>query len=353
MNGSWLRTARPGTDRLSGIVVLWLVIGTMGCSPGYVLRAGYEEAKILWRRQPIEAMLQYASLDASTRDKLELVLRVREFARDDLDLNVGGSYATYSAVDSAQVVHVVTAADRFRLEPYTWWFPIVGSVPYKGYFSPEEAREEAARLESEGFDTYVRTSAAFSTLGWFDDPLLSTVLRRDRVDLVDTVIHELLHNTSYVGGAARFDESFANFVGHRGAIAFFRSEQDADAVQQAEKQWSDALRFSSFLGGFAADLGRAYKAGVTLEQRALLFEQAQDRLLEIPFAGGNFTGFAAVRLNNAIILHQLLYFDRLALFEAAFETAGGDLATTIRIVIDACSDEGGDPFDALRRIVAG
>jgi predicted aminopeptidase len=123
---------------------LALLVSTAGCSPGYVLRAGYEEAKLLWRRQPITELLQQDTLDATTRRKFELVLRVREFAHNDLGLNVNGRYSTYATVDAAQLVHVVTAAERFRLEPYTWWFPIVGSVPYKGYFSEDEARAEAA-----------------------------------------------------------------------------------------------------------------------------------------------------------------------------------------------------------------
>jgi predicted aminopeptidase len=278
---------------------------------------------------------------------------VREFARDILKLNVGGSYATYASVDAAQIVHVVMAAERFRLEPYTRWFPIVGRVPYKGYFAAEEARSAAASLETDGFDTYVRTSAAFSTLGWFDDPLLSTVLRRDRVDLVDTVIHELLHNTTYIGGQARFDESFANFVGHRGAIAFFQTETEANAAEQAENQWADALRFSGFLTAFAAELADAYAAGVTLEERARLFARAQERFLQLPFLGPIDAGFASIPLNNAIVLHKLLYFDRLALFEEAFALAEEDLGATIRMVIDAASTDPDDPFAALATALGG
>lgn len=335
--------------RVSHLALLWLLLGTAACSPGYVLRAGYEEAKILWRRQAIAELLAQDTLDASMRAKLELVLRVREFARDDLGLNVGGSYASYASVDAAQIVHVVTAAERLRLEPYTWWFPVVGRVPYKGYFSEAEARAEAARLDTQGFDTYVRTSAAFSTLGWFDDPLLSTMLRRDRVDLVDTVIHELLHSTSYIGGQASFDESFANFVGHRGAIAFFHKEGDTDAVEQAQSRWADALRFSSFLTGFVDELVVAYAAGITPEERERLFTAAQGRFAALTFMTRSYAGFATMQLNNAIILHELLYFDRLALFEKALDNAEGDLAATIRGVIDASALATEDPFGALRR----
>ncbi len=112
-----------------------LLFSLAACSPAYVLRAGYEEAKILWRRQPIAQLLQRTDLDADTRSKLELTLAVRTFAGDALHLRTGHSYATFARVDGDQVVHVVAAAYRLRLQPYTWWFPIVGRVPYKGFFS--------------------------------------------------------------------------------------------------------------------------------------------------------------------------------------------------------------------------
>ena len=334
--------------RVRGIVFAAVLAAAFSaCSPGYVLRAGYEEAKILWRRQPIAELLLAENLDAETRGKLELVLRAREFAASQLALNVDGRYSTYATVDEAQLVHVVTAAERFRLEPYTWWFPIVGSVPYKGYFAVEDARAEVAHLEERGFDTYMRSSAAFSTLGWFDDPLLSTMLQRERVDLIDTVMHELLHSTSYLGGQASFDESFANFVGHRGAIAFFRAAGDADATRQAEDNWADALVYSGFLTAFADELRAAYAADITADERARLFERAQGRFRELAFRSSSYTGFASIQLNNAIILHQMLYFDRLALFESIFERQP-DLKATIRKIIDASRAKSDDPFAAIR-----
>src|SRR5262245_50715467 len=107
------------------------------CSPTYVLRAGYEEAKILWNRRSIEEVLKRPNLDTATREKLEMVLRVRHFAEQDLGFNVGRSYTTVTEVKNPPIVYVVTAAPRTKLEPYTWWFPIIGSVAYKGYFDQE------------------------------------------------------------------------------------------------------------------------------------------------------------------------------------------------------------------------
>jgi predicted aminopeptidase len=162
-----------------------------GCSPVYFLRAAYEEGKILWRREPIADFIRKPDVAADTQEKLQLVLAVREYARDVLKFNVGGSYSSYSFVDRPDLTYIVLAAPKTELRPYTWWFLIVGSVPYKGFFSKAEAEAEIERLKAEGYDTNMRTSAAFSTLGWFDDPLLSHLLKYDKVALTDIVFHEL------------------------------------------------------------------------------------------------------------------------------------------------------------------
>ncbi|MFN8627124.1 MAG: aminopeptidase [Candidatus Binatia bacterium] len=332
----------------------WLVllVCAAGCSPAYVLRAGYEEAKILWRRQPIERLLQGTDLDRETRDKLELVLAARAFARDTLGLAVNDSYSTFARVDADRVVHVVTAAYRTRLAPYTWWFPIVGSVPYKGYFSQSAAVAEATELERQGYDTYVRPAVAFSTLGWFADPLLSTLLRYDRATLADVIIHELLHNTVYLGGHADFDESFANFVGMRGAIAFFAARDDAAAKRRAAAAWEDSLRFSDFLGDFTGRLRQAYDTGLQPAERQALFDAAQEAFRQLGLQTGEYADFGTQPLNNAIILHYLLYADRLRLFDDIFRQRQGDLAATIARIVQAVRADGRDPFATLEQLRA-
>ena len=119
-----------------------------GCSPFYVLRAAYEEGKILWRREPIADYIQRPEITLDSKAKLELVLAVREYARDKLKFNVGGSYASYSYVDRPDLTHIVVAAPKTELRPYTWWFLIVGSVPYKGFFDRADAEAEARRILS-------------------------------------------------------------------------------------------------------------------------------------------------------------------------------------------------------------
>lgn len=318
-----------------------------GCSSGYVMRAAYEEARLLWRRQPIERVLA-GSLDPDTRAKLELTLAVRRFAKDTLGLSVGGSYQSLATVESSQIVHIVSAAPRDQLVPYTWWFPVVGRVPYRGYFDAADADAFASDLDREGFDTYVRPAVAFSTLGWFNDPLLSTLLRYDEERLAESIIHEFLHNTIYVPGQTAFNESFATFVGYRGAEAFFLAEDQPARARRSAARWADALTYSAFLGQVIAELQAAYANGVRGAGRDALFDNARTEFAQQPWQTHEYTGFIHEPLNNAVILHDQLYADRLGIFEQAYERNGGDLKTAVAWIREAVQDHS-DPFGALQR----
>ena len=168
------------------------------------------------------------------RSKLETVLSVREFAGAKLGLNTGGAYLTVTQVDPGAIVHIVMAAPRDSLDPYTWWFPVVGSVPYRGYFEQSQADAEARKMEAAGYDTMVRSAVAFSSLGFFDDPLLSNLLQLDRVELASVIIHELFHRTYFLPGHVMFDESAATWVGARGAVEFFEATEGVDSRDAAQ-----------------------------------------------------------------------------------------------------------------------
>ena len=342
-------------------LVLTIFLGTAmislvaGCSPIYFMRAAYEEGKILWRREPIPNYLQRPDVQRDTQDKLQLVLAVRDFARDVLRLNVGGSYASYSYVDRPDLTYIVIAAPKTEMRPYTWWFLIVGDVPYKGFFSKADAADEAARLEAAGYDTHIRTSAAFSTLGWFDDPLLAHLLKYDRVVLSNIVFHELFHNTLYVPGAGSFNESVANFIGHRAAIEFFRRHVgDGSAeFQRAEQLWEEEREFARYIDEvvvtlqelYGRDIVRADKLRLREELFARIKTEWSRRIADRP--NHRFRGFSREPINNAILMHYVVYLKELDRFEALFESTGGDLVRTIELLRQIAS-AGGDPFEALR-----
>ena len=337
------------TTRVLRLFLLLALSVLSACSPTYVLRAGYEEAKILWNRRPIEDILRRPNVDATTREKLELVLRVREFAKQELDFNVGGSYTSLTEVSSPPIVHVVTAAPRTSLEPYTWWFPIVGRVAYKGYFQEESAKKEAQSLEAEGYDTYIRKAAAFSTLGWFDDPLLPHLLRYDHETLANIIFHELFHSTFYLKGYTAFNESLANFAGHRAAILFFTEESSSTskAAQQAEASWQRELQMSAFLAKGTERLVALYASSVTeaekLGQREKLFVQIQEEYRALPGPLNDKSPFASGQLNNAILLHHLVYMQELAVFEEVYQQTDQDLQRTLARITDSVEDTA-EPF---------
>lgn len=325
-------------------VLLALVVsavGCGGCSPSYVLRAAYEETRILWSREPIESLLAGDTLSEEERAKLELASAARRFAENDLGMNVGGAYGSVAEVPPGALLWVVSASDRFRLRAYTWWFPIVGDVAYKGFFHKEDAEAEAAALKAEGYDTYVRQSAAFSTLGWFDDPILSTWLEGRPVGIVRLVLHELLHRTTYLSGKTTFNESFATFIGNTGTIAFFdaREGEDSEPAKEARTHWEKSIdrseRWADSVGRLRA-LYREFQAGDRTEAEVL-----EGR-------GAIFAEFGASKeINNAVILASYAYLSHLERFQCVLDEEGGSVKAALSRIRDASEAEPTEPFQSL------
>jgi predicted aminopeptidase len=249
-------------------------------------------------------------------------------------------------------MHVVSAARRDRLEPVTWWWPIAGEVPYRGYFDPADADAERRALAARGYDVDVRSAIAFSTLGWFADPLLSSTAKSTPVDLVETVIHELFHATLYVPGASAFNESAATWVGHRGAIAFFCDGPQADnpRCQRARAAWADTRARARVLQRLAGRLRRLYAADLdpaTREARRAQLAAVAGRTLAA-------RGLAPARLvsppNNARLLAALVYSTRLDTFES-LAPGDADPGPAIRELVETAG-RGGPPFDTLDVLVA-
>lgn len=339
--------------------MLMLASSFVACSPGYVLRAAWEETRILARRRPIQEVLDDRTLDEATRGKLETVVQARTFAQRDLRLDVGDSYTSFSDIGRDTLALVLSASPMDRLAAHTWWFPIVGRVPYKGFFSLEAAEKERRKLQEKHFDTYLRTTSAFSTLGWLPDPLLSTVLRQDSVGLVDTVIHEVTHNTLFVTGQVKFNESFANFVGSVGAIEFYcRPGQNEALCQLARDRWHDTVRFSAFLDELWNELAALYDEGLPLDslapRRQALLASAAARFQRDYVPAMRTRGFAAyevTKINNATLIARHLYYHRLSLFDQLHERVGG-LEPTFQMITEAVRDAT-DPWAALERLVEG
>ena len=204
-------------------------------SIGFYAQAARGQFSLVRDREPIEELVKAAQLDASTKEKLHLVMRLREFASTELAMDVGDSYSSYVDLQRPYVVWNVTAAPEFAIEPKTWCFPIAGCVSYRGYFAKRDAEDKAAALRSLGYDVYLRGVGAYSTLGWFDDPVLNTFVSRSEQNLAALLFHELSHRQLYVKDDTQFNESFATAVAIESLSRWF--SRDA----------SDALKFDQYM----------------------------------------------------------------------------------------------------------
>jgi predicted aminopeptidase len=287
----------------------------------YVTRAGLEESRILRDARSLDALVRDPDLRPEFRASLGLVRSSRDYAHD-LGLAARRTYTTFTDVGRDTLLLNLSAAPRDCICPYTWKYPIVGRIPYKGFFDFRRARLEADRLAARGFDVYLRPAAAFSTLGWFNDPLLSTALTRDSVELAALVFHEIAHNSLYVRSATSFNESFAEYVGYHAAESFFRSRGDTAAARRARDRWHDEMVLGRYYARLTERLNAFYATkpdSAALEAgRAAAAAWARSQL-EGP-VGAELRTYRIGRLaerpiNNAQLIGATIYRTRLDLFD--------------------------------------
>ena len=236
----------------------------------------------------------------------------------------------------------------------------MGRVPYRAYFSEGSAERAVRSLQERGYDAYVRPTSAFSTLGWFNDPMVSSLLRYDSVSLANTVVHELFHNTLYLSGQAVFNESLAQFVGARGAIVYFCDVlREAPGCERARDAWNDELLFADFLNGLIGELQALYSreelsSTEKVEQREAVFAAARERFtseVQPRLRVLSFAAFARTPWNNAVLIARRIYYQRLDLFEQVYQLSGGDLVGTIGEIQAAAEAQPRDPFAAVEALL--
>ncbi len=202
---------------LTAVVVIGLIYWELII---YGFQQGYGQLNIIWNARPVEEYLRDPSFPDSLKARLDLIKEIRKYAIDSLGLEDTQNYKTLYDQKGKEVMWVVLASEPFRLESKQWEFPIVGSVPYKGFFKKERAEKLKQELEKEGWDVIIRNPGGWSTLGWFTDPILSKMLMRSEGDLANLIIHEMSHATIFVKDSVEFNENLATFIGDRGAEQF-------------------------------------------------------------------------------------------------------------------------------------
>ena len=212
-----------------------------GCATlGYYAQAVGGHYGLTRSARPVESLLADPDTPRALRQRLLLAREIVEFAAMELGVDASGGYADYVALDRPHVVWNLFAAPPLSLEAHRWCYPVIGCAPYRGYFSRHGAEAAAARLSRAGFETHVAGVPAYSTLGWFDDPLLSTFIFWPQPRLVELLVHETAHRRVWARGDVAFNESFAEFAGRLGARRWFRARgnmAEFDNYQTARRGW--------------------------------------------------------------------------------------------------------------------
>jgi predicted aminopeptidase len=310
------------------------------------------------KAKPVAKLLADPSTPKDERELLERVARIRKFAIGKLGLKDTKNYTSLVPLDSDRVATVVQACGELSFDRYLWDYPVVGKLPYQGFFKPADADKEAARLKKEGWDVIVRPVDAFSTLGWFDDPLYSFMSSYGEADLADLIIHEMTHATAFSKSPGDFNEELATFVGREGAEAYLLDLEGPDSPTLAEdkKARADAEAFSAFLRGTATELEtvyasklpsqekRAQKAAVIADRAELYRSEVAPRLtIE------GYKNFDMGRINNAWLDLYRLYEGEPELYAKYLATVcGGSLPRFIQEAARLARLPG-DPKAAMRK----
>lgn len=247
---------------LSLLVVVVIAIIYYWSLITYGVRQGLGQLRIVREARPVEEFMADPSFPDSLKEKLRLIDEIRKFAIDSLGLKDTENYKTMFDQKGEEVMWVVTACEAYHFKPKTWNFPVVGTVPYKGYFNKERALAEARKLKDEGWDVAVRNPGGWSTLGWFTDPILTGMLNRGDGDLASLIIHEMVHATLWVPDSVTFNESLASFIADTASYDFLRVKYGKNS-QQYEKylyEDQDYRKFSAFILRAATHLDSVYES---------------------------------------------------------------------------------------------
>jgi predicted aminopeptidase len=326
----------------------WLLVHSLlfclllnGCGVGYIWHVAVGQASLLARQQPVEDVLQSSHLSEQERQKIRLILDVKAFAIEHLGLRPSSSYSTFVRLDGPYVSYNLSAAYKDALQPYTWHFPILGRMPYKGFFNKEYALREEQQLAAQGYDTDLRGIRAFSTLGYFTDPILSSMLGYDDFALSNTIIHELLHQTVWIKGNVSFNESLASFIGDKGTLAYltWRYGAGSEQAQYYQDVLDDDKVFETYVQALIQRLDTLYHEPISreekLQRREQLFDAAKTAYPTVfpQMKTAYYQRFFERRtLNNAMLLSFHRYNRNPAFFEQMLAAHGGDL----RQMIVAC-----------------
>ncbi len=263
---------------LAILVLIVVIVAAEWKLVKYGIEQGRGQLNIVWNARPVEEFLSSPTFPDSLKAKLRLINRVRRFAIDSLSLKDTRNYKTLYDQQGREIMWVVMASEPFRLKAKEWHFPVIGSVPYKGFFDRQKAIRLKDELEEEGWDVNIRNPGGWSTLGWFTDPILSEMLGRSDGDLANLIIHEMSHATIFVKDSIDFNENLATFIGDRGAEQFLASVYgpDSDEYTSYMNEDRDYVLYSDHMLRGAEKLDSLYNTfdeGMSVEMKSRLKQE--------------------------------------------------------------------------------
>ena len=315
------------------VVLIILFITLSGCeSVRYYSHVAHGQFHIVSLRQPIEEIISDPQTDSVLKKKLEHVLALREFAENDLSLPVDDNYLNYVDLKRPFVVWNVSAAPEFSLSPKTWYYPIVGHASYRGYFSKEKANAFADQLKSEGYDVYVGGVTAYSTLGWFSDPVFNTIIKGRNDATAALIFHELAHQILYVSDDTTFNESFATTVEQEGLRRWMEENENMTGYNNYLERRRRRETFISLMTKYRKKLEELYRQDLKTDdmrqRKAAVFQSLKNEYETQKSTWGGYTGYDAWvndQLNNAKLNSIGAYYDLVPAFNHLLASEDGNL----------------------------
>ena len=352
----------PSLRHLVALALFTLVVGALSPPGRYLFSAARGHFSLMAGAIPLEEALFRGDLSALEQEKLRWVPRIKAFGEERIGLSATRNYETINP-DFDSVVWNVSGCQADRFVSHVYRYPIVGKLPYIGYFNREDADREARRLQSLGLDTWIRPAGAYSTLGWFRDPLWRSMLSWDLDRLANTVLHELVHSTLWLKGHGSFNESFASFVGDQAAERFVESQSASNSALRRNRQLRqhDERHYRLSFRTLYLELEELYALDLprveVVERKAAIIAAARSRHANEDW---NLPAYGAAMdenrvLNNARLVQFAVYNTKNEVFAEALQRFGGDLAAFVRAArrLEGLRSELGadfDPYDALARL---
>jgi len=303
--------------------VLWLLTGCTAVS--YYTQSIMGHSSLMLAREPIDEVLKEA--DQSLREQLLTAIEIRQFATNELALPDNKSYTSYVQLKTDPPIWNVIAAEEFSLKGKQWCYLVIGCASYRGYYHKDDAKQHAEKLKSEGYEVYLSSATAYSTLGWFDDPLTSAMFKRGEASLAELIFHELAHQELYVNGDSRFNEAFASAVGEQGAIRWLEMTDRDDTLIKYKQRLTVRNDFITLINQAKIDLQVVYNSEESddkkRQRKQLIFDgmrKEHQRLIKEKWNGKKwYTRWFSKPINNARLVAISTYRDLVPDFLGLFQ----------------------------------